>query len=110
MAETIAEELLVQIRLKTEALEEGMAEMRSILAKGSAQAEKLSVRQTATAKKAAREQTRAEQEAQNARITAIRATEPSARPRNRHGRRKRPQSAPKQPRHGWLRQPLRRLP
>lgn len=36
MAETIAEELLVQIRLKTEALEEGMAEMRSILAKGSA--------------------------------------------------------------------------
>ena len=78
MAETIAEELLVQIRLKTEALEEGMAEMRSILAKGSAQAEKLSVRQTATAKKAAREQTRAEQEAQNARITAIRATEAEA--------------------------------
>ena len=78
MAETIAEELLVQIRLKTEALEEGMAEMRSILAKGSAQAEKLSVRQTATAKKAAREQVRAEQEAQNARITAIRATEAEA--------------------------------
>ena len=78
MAETIAEELLVQIRLKTEALEEGMAEMRSILAKGSAQAEKLSVRQTATAKKAAREQTRAEQEAQTARITAIRAAEAEA--------------------------------
>ena len=78
MAETIAEELLVQIRLKTEALEEGMAEMRSILAKGSAQAEKLSVRQTATAKKAAREQVRAEQEAQTARITAIRAAEAEA--------------------------------
>lgn len=78
MAETIAEELLVQIRLKTEALEEGMAEMRSILAKGSAEVEKLSVRQTATAKKAAREQVRAEQEAQNARITAIRAAEAEA--------------------------------
>ena len=42
MPETIADELLVNIRLKTEALEEGLAQMRSLLAKSSAQVEKLS--------------------------------------------------------------------
>lgn len=53
MPETIADELLVNIRLKTEALEEGLAQMRSLLAKSSAQVERLSSAQAKAAAEAA---------------------------------------------------------
>ena len=59
MPETIADELLVNIRLKTEALEEGLAQMRSLLAKSSAQVERLSSAQAKAAEAAAQAQAKA---------------------------------------------------
>lgn len=66
MPETIADELLVNIRLKTEALEEGLAQMRSLLAKSSAQVEKLSSAQAKAAEAAAQAQAKAAAEAASA--------------------------------------------
>lgn len=66
MPETIADELLVNIRLKTEALEEGLAQMRSLLAKSSAQVERLSSAQAKAAEAAARAQAKAAAEAASA--------------------------------------------
>ena len=66
MPETIADELLVNIRLKTEALEEGLAQMRSLLAKSSAQVERLSSAQAKAAEAAAQAQAKAAAEAASA--------------------------------------------
>lgn len=66
MPETIANELLVNIRLKTEALEEGLAQMRSLLAKSSAQVERLSSAQAKAAEAAAQAQAKAAAEAASA--------------------------------------------
>lgn len=66
MPETIADELLVNIRLKTEALEEGLAQMRSLLAKSSAQVERLSSAQAKAAEAAAQAQAKAAAEAARA--------------------------------------------
>lgn len=66
MPETIADELLVNIRLKIEALEEGLAQMRSLLAKSSAQVEKLSSAQAKAAEAAAQAQAKAASEAASA--------------------------------------------
>lgn len=66
MPETIADELLVSIRLKTEALEEGLAQMRSLLAKSSAQVERLSSAQAKAAEAAAQAQAKAAAEAASA--------------------------------------------
>lgn len=63
---TIADELLVNIRLKTEALEEGLAQMRSLLAKSSAQVERLSASQAQAAEAAAQKQAQAAAEAASA--------------------------------------------
>ena len=66
MPETIADELLINIRLKTEALEEGLAQMRSLLAKSSAQVERLSSAQAKAAEAAAQAQAKAAAEAASA--------------------------------------------
>lgn len=66
MPETVADELLVNIRLKTEALEEGLAQMRSLLAKSSAQVERLSSAQAKAAEAAAQAQAKAAAEAASA--------------------------------------------